>query len=364
MSGKEPSQPGRIGDSPAVPPDTARGGIRQVARLAGVSISTVSRALNGYADVNVDTRAKVAAAAESLGYRPSWAAAMLRRAETRTVTFMVSKPWTRFMDPYFLGVLDGLEQALSAGGYDLQVVMAREYDREFDTIRRIVASARCDALVFARTRPVDERVDFMKSTGLPFATVGRTIAADHDWIDRDNETMGRMGVERLVALGHRRIALLSAPLRYTYAHQMRAGVRAALRDAAIDPDPALEVECYLSRATGAEAVTQLFVGRRRTPTALLCGNDMIAMSAMEGLTALGLTPGHDIAVIGAEDMPLSAYATPPLTTFSVNLEAMGLRLGRMVLSRLAGEVGPLQELVPSRLVIRASDGPLRADSAG
>jgi LacI family transcriptional regulator len=359
MTGETPPPPGRIGPAATRVTEPKRGGIRQVARQAGVSISTVSRALNGYADVNAETRAKVAQAAEDLGYRPSWAASTLRRAETRTVTFMVSKPWTKFMDPFFLGVLDGLEQALSAGGYDLQVVMAREYDREFDTIRRIVASARCDALVFARTRPVDERVEFMKATGMPFATVGRTLAADHDWIDRDNETMGRLGVERLVALGHRRIALLSAPLRYTYAHQMRAGVRDALRQAGIAPDPELEVECYLSRATGAEAVTQLFVGGRRGPTALLCGNDMIAMSAMEGLAALGLVPGQDVAVIGADDMPLSAYATPPLTTFSLNLEAMGLRLGRMVLARLSGESGPLREIVETRLVIRESDGPVR-----
>lgn len=359
MSGEEPAEQDRIAAGEDILPEAKRGGIRQVARLAGVSISTVSRALNGYADVNAETRAKVAQAAEELGYRPSWAASMLRRAETRTVTFMVSKPWTKFMDPFFLGVLDGLEQALSAGGYDLQVVMAREYDREFDTIRRIVAAARCDALVFARVRPVDERVEYMKSAGMPFATVGRTFAGDHDWIDRDNETMGRMAVERVVALGHRHVALLSAPLRYTYAHQVRAGVRKAMEAAGIAHDPALEVECYLSRATGAEAVTHLFVGRRKAPTALICGNDMIAMSAMEGLAALGLVPGQDVAVIGADDMPLSAYATPPLTTFSLNLEAMGLRLGRMVLARLAGETGPLQELVDSRLVIRESDGPLR-----
>jgi LacI family transcriptional regulator len=361
MSAEDPAAELRRTTGATGTPAARRGGIRQVARLAGVSISTVSRALNGYADVNPGTRARVAQAAETLGYHPSWAAAMLRRAETRTVTFMVSKPWTKFMDPFFLGLLDGLELALSAGGYHLQVVMAREYDGEFDAIRRIVAAARCDALVFARTRPVDERVEFMKSAGLPFATVGRTLAADHDWIDRDTESMGRMGVERLVALGHRRIALLSAPLRYTYAHQMRDGVRAALRQAGITPDPAMEVECYLSRATGAEAVTRLFVGRGRAPTALLCGNDMIAMSAMEGLAALGLVPGQDVAVIGAEDIPLSAHLSPPLTTFSLDLEAMGQRLGQMVLARLAGETGPLQEIVETRLVIRQSDGPALAE---
>lgn len=336
-----------------------RPGIRLVAEAAGVSVSTVSRALNGYADVNAETRRKVETAAEELGYRPSYAAAMLRRSQTDTITFMVSKPWTKFMDPFFLGILDGLELAVSAQGYDLQVVMAREFDAELSVLRRAVERNRSDAVVFARTRPEDERIDWLEERGFPFVTLGQTVRNSHSFIDRDGRWIGREAVRRLAALGHRRIALLSTPLRYTYSHHAREGFRAGLKEAGLEVEPALEIECFLSRRTGEEAVTQLFASGA-TPTALLCGNDMIAISAMEGLRRLGLRPGEDVALIGCDDMPLAAHVRPGLTSFTQDLDAIGIRLGRMILARLSGLREPMQEIVESRLVIRESDCPSRA----
>lgn len=343
----------RVADGPAV-----KAGIRQVAESAGVSVSTVSRALNGYTDVNAATRAKVAAAAEELGYRPSYAAAMLRRNQTDTVTFMVSKPWTRFVDPFFLGILDGLELALSAQGYDLQVVMARDYEAEHDVIRRVVERQRSDALIFARTRPVDERIDWLEERGFPFVTIGQTNRNSHGFIDRDQRRVGIEAVHRLAALGHRRIAFLSTPCRYTYSLHGREGYRQGLTEAGLPHDPALEIECFLSRRTGEEAVTQLFT-TGANPTALFCGNDMIALSAMEGLKRLGLTPGQDVALIGCDDSPLAAHVRPALTSFRLDLDAMGIRLGRMILGRLGGDPAVTQEFVRGEMVLRESDSPMR-----
>lgn len=339
----------------------AKAGIRRVAETAGVSVSTVSRALNGYADVNPATRAKVEAAAEELGYRPSYAAAMLRRNQTDTVTFMVSKPWTKFVDPFFLGILDGLELALSAQGFDLQVVMARDYDAEHDVIRRVVERQRSDALIFARTRPEDERIDWLEDRGFPFVTIGQTRRNSHSFIDRDQCAIGRAAALRLGALGHRRIGVLSTPHRYTYSLHALEGFRQGLAEAGITPDPCLEVECFLSRRTGEEAVTHLFTAGA-APTALFCGNDMIALSAMEGLKRLGLTPGQDVALIGCDDSPLAGLARPALTSFRLDLEGMGIRLGRMILARLGGDATVTQAFVQGELVLRESDSPLRPRS--
>lgn len=340
-----------------------KSGIFRVAAKAGVSVSTVSRALNGYADVSEATREKVNKTAEKLGYRPHHAAAMLRGSHTRTVTFMVSKPWTKFVDPYFLGILDGLELALSARGYDLQVVMAREFEAEIEVIKRVVERKRCDGLIFARTRPADERVDWLEKRGFPFVTIGQTLRNSHSWIDRDQRKMGRDAAQRLLRLGHAKIAFLSAPFRYTYAHHLRDGFREGLRSGGPRPDPSLEVECFLSRKTGEDAVTELFA-RGERPTALFCGNDMIAISAMAGLKRLGLTPGADVALIGCDDNPLAAHTRPALTTFSQDLDAIGLRLGQMLLARLSGETRRVQEIVETRLVIRESDPPYPGEAGG
>ncbi|KPP88308.1 MAG: LacI family transcriptional regulator [Rhodobacteraceae bacterium HLUCCA08] len=330
--------------------------IRDVAAHTGLSVSTVSRALNGYDDVNADTRKKVEQAAETLGYRASFAAATLRSNQTQTVTFMVSKPWTKFVDPFFLGLLDGVEMVLQAQGYDLQVVMAREFETEIDIIRRTVERNRCDALLFGRTRPEDERIDYLQERGFPFVTIGQTLRNDHDWIDRDHRRIGQRATERLIRLGHTRIAYLSTPYRYTYSHHNRDGYRAALAKAGIAHDPALEVECFLSRRTGADAMTQLITSGA-DPTAVFCGNDMIALSAIEAMRSFGLEPGRDISVIGCDDMPMAGAAQPPLTTFSQNLDALGMRMGRMVLNKLRGEGPRLQELIDAQLVLRESDMP-------
>lgn len=330
--------------------------IRDVAARVGLSVSTVSRALNGYSDVNAETRRRVEEAADALGYRASFAASMLRSSQTQTVTFMVSKPWTKFVDPFFLGLLDGVEMVLQAQGYDLQVVMAREFEQEIGIIRRAVERNRCDGLLFGRTRPEDERIDYLQERGFPFVTIGQTLRNDHDFVDRDHRWIGRSATERLIRLGHTRIAHLATPLRYTYSHHARDGYRAALRDAGIPHDPALEVECFLSRRTGGDAITEL-ISRGAEPTAVFCGNDMIALSAIEAMRSFGLEPGRDIAVIGCDDMPLSSAIRPGLTTFSQNLDGIGMRMGRMILARLGGSSDRLQQIVDSELILRETDMP-------
>ncbi|MDJ1006362.1 MAG: LacI family DNA-binding transcriptional regulator [Paracoccaceae bacterium] len=331
-------------------------GIRDVAAHTGLSVSTVSRALNGYADVNADTRLRVERAARHLGYRASFAASMLRSSQTQTVTFMVSKPWTKFVDPFFLALLDGIEMVLQAQGYDLQIVMAREFDKEIDLIRRAVERNRCDGLLFGRTRPDDERIDYLQARGFPFVTIGQTSRNDHDWIDRDHFVIAKTATERLIRLGHTRIAYLSTPYRYTYSHHARDGYRAALEAAGLAHDPALELECFLSRRTGSDAMSEL-ISRGSEPTAVFCGNDMIALSAMDAMRAFGLEPGRDISVIGCDDIPIASAVTPALTTFSQNLDAIGMRMGRMILAKLGGATERLQEIVECRMITRDTDLP-------
>ena len=187
-------------------------------------------------------------------------------------------------------------------------------------------------------------------------TVGRNNRNSHSFVDRDQVKVGRESARRLAALGHRRIGHLTTPLRYTYTHLTIQGVREGLQDFGLTYDPAMDVECFLSRKTGEEAVTELFM-RGLRPTALICGNDLIAISAMDGLRRLGLTPGEDVALIGCDDNPIAAHAQPALTTFTMDLGALGLRLGRMVQARLQGEMTPMQDLINAPMVVRQSDCP-------
>ena len=333
-----------------------RQGIKDVAAQTGFSVSTVSRALNGYSDVSRETRRKVESVAERLGYRASFAASSLRSQQTHTVTFMVSKPWTKFVDPFFLSLLDGVELALQAQDYALQVIMAREFETEFEIIRNAVEGNRCDGLLFGRTRPDDERIEWLQVRGFPFVTVGRTDLADHDWVDVDHYKIGYQATERMIRLGHTRIAHLTTPLRYTYSNHALQGYRDALGAHGIHTDPDLEIECHLTRRTGEDAVTEL-ITRGTGATAVFCGNDMIALSAIKAMRRFGVRPGPDMALIGCDDIPVAAHVEPGLTTFRQDLDALGMRLGRMMVAKLNGDAGPHRELIDAQMILRGTDQP-------
>lgn len=331
----------------------ARRSIRDLADAVGMSVSTVSRALNGYSDVNPKTRSKIEAAAREIGYSANYAASVLRSQRTRTVTYVASRPWTKFVDPFHLGLLDGLEAALQVEGYDLHVVMARDFDGEMKILRRLVEMGRCDGVLFGRTKPRDERVDYLLEREFPFVALGRTDRNDHDWVDRDHFQMGLVATRRFVELGHTRIASLSTPLGYTYSHHAVLGYRAALEEAGIAHDPRLEAECSPAQ-TGAE-VFEAMLAAGVTPTAIFCGNDFIATGVMDGARMRGLQPGRDIAVIGCDDVPLATYLRPALTTFTQDLDDIGMTMGRMLLSRLNGRHKRQGIVVDTHLVSRESD---------
>lgn len=173
-------------------------------------------------------------------------------------------------------------------------------------------------------------------------------------MDRNQRRVGRDSVARLAALGHRDIAHLTTPRFYTYTQHTILGIKEGLQLAGLGPGPLPEIECTVGGRSGADAVTEIFT-RGQAPTALICGNDVIAISAMEGLKRLGLRPGHDVALVGCDDTPISAHVRPSLTTFSQDLGAIGLRLGRIILARLGGDTTVYHEIIEPELIIRESD---------
>ncbi len=332
-----------------------RPGIRDLADAVGLSISTVSRALNGYDDVNDLTRRRVEDAAREIGYSANYAATSLRSSRTSIITYLASRPWTKFVDPLHLSLLEGLEMVLQARGYDLHVVMARGFDNELQILKRLVEQGRCDGVLLGRTKPHDERIDYLVDGGFPFVSLGRTRRDDHDWIDRDHYAIGRDATRRLLDLGHERIAVLSTPRRFAFSNAAIRGYRAALRQAGAPHDPSLERES--SQTFSGEMVLAEMLAEGQRPTALVCGNDAIAMSAMDGMRRQGLRPGRDIAVIGCDDTPIAAYYDPPLTTFAQDIDKAGARMARMLISRLEGRKKRQTATIKSNLVERATDCP-------
>lgn len=334
--------------------------IQEFAATLKLSISTVSKALNGREDVSEATRKRVLEAAELHGFSPDPSARRLRRQTADTVAFVVSPPQTSFAHPFFLDMLMGVNEAMENSGYQVIVASAQTLEAEIDVFRRLIERQRVDALLFGRTRRQDERIAYLLEQDIPFVAFGRSETSDDfPYVDIDHHVVGRAGCARFISLGHRRIALVHAPEYLMFSHLEHAGYSEALRAAGIPYDEALCVEAAISEEGGADAARRL-LALPNPPTAIVCGHDLIALGVLRGITETGRTPGRDVGVIGGDNHPIGRYVQPALTTFSAETHRAGKRMAEMLLERLAGgSPRDLQEVWAPELIIRASDGPHR-----
>ncbi|RUV70601.1 MAG: LacI family DNA-binding transcriptional regulator [Mesorhizobium sp.] len=337
--------------------------IHDLARHLNISIGTVSRALNGRADVNADTRQRVLDAAAKLNYSPNQSGRSLRRGATHSIAFMLQPhPGDQqYGEPFFIPFLTGLQAKLAESGLDLIVVMGAPGDYQQERLRRVVETRRADAVVLAWTRREDERIDYLTRVGFPFATLGRSRSGDKSYpsLDLDFETAGTEAVDRLVARGHRRIAAIRPSLNLNFGYLFLAGYRKALRRHGIEVDSRLIAEGFINEAGGYE-VTPGVMRSKNPPTAIIFNNDAMALGGCKALAELGIKPGHDIAVIVIVDTPLCRYFSPALTAFRPSLEPMGRRLAEMLLASIPAFAGPegtriIREVWPLELIARDSD---------
>lgn len=326
-----------------------------------LSISTVSKALNGRQDVSPATRKRILEAAELHGFSPDPAARRLRRQTADTIAFVVSAPQTSFAHPFFLDMLMGVNEALDNSGYQVIVASAQSVEAEIDLFKRLIERQRVDALLFGRTRRQDERITYLLDQDIPFVAFGRSETSnDYPYVDIDHRVVGRAGCARFISLGHRRIALVHAPEYLMFSYLEHAGYVQALHAAGIKFDKTLCVEAAISEEGGAAAARRL-LALPNPPTAIVCGHDLIALGVMRGITETGKAPGRDIGVIGGDNHPIGRYVQPALTTFSAQTHLAGKRMAEMLLQRFAGTpAAQLQEVWEPELIIRASDGSHRS----
>jgi LacI family transcriptional regulator len=327
--------------------------LKELATRLGLSVSTVSRALNGYADVAGETRERVITAARAFRYTPNAAAQRLITGRAHAVGYVLPLPQGRFADPFFMELMIGLGEGLRPAGLDLVVCAAEPGEDELATYRRLIDGRRVDIMVLARTRVDDERIELLRSLGFPFVTHGRWRGPlDFDSFECDNVVGGRLAGQLLIGLGHRRLMMLGAPGVYNYTIEREAGFREATIAAGARVDlhesaDAVEDEGHrvMLEALGADAGI----------TAVFCANDRLAIGAMRAAHDLGREVGLDLALIGYDDLPFSGFADPPLTTIRQPIRASGRRVAEMVIARLAApSAPPTIELWRPDLVLRAS----------
>jgi DNA-binding LacI/PurR family transcriptional regulator len=340
--------------------------IRGLARHLNLSIGTVSRALNGRAGVNADTRKRVLDAASRLSYAPNQSGRSLRKGTTHAIAFLLQPhpDNNQYGEPFFVPLLKGLQAGFAERGLELLAVMDQPGGDQ-DRLRRIVEARWADAIILAWTHRRDARIDYLCQVGFPFATLGRSGSGGGAFpsLDLDFARTGRESVARLAALGHRRIAMISPTTALNFALLMSQGYRRGLKAANIAPEPALVATCEVNEAGGYEA-TRRVMAAEPPPTAIIFNNEAVALGGCRALRDLGLQPGRDVAALVVVAGPFCSYMSPALTGFSVPLEPLGRRLSEILLASMpqyAGEDGPrlIREVWPLDLVPGETDLPLR-----
>jgi LacI family transcriptional regulator len=336
---------------------TQRLTIRQIADLAGVSIATVSRVLNGRNDVSDDTRDLVSRVIRENGYTASRSARGLSAGRTGLVGVLVPLVFPA----YFSGILAGAAEALSER--DLQIVLSPtggEHDREVSVIDRLHGLT--DGALIILPEESSEELEGLLDGGYRFVVIDPLMPLDEriPSVSAAHTSGADQAMRHLLELGHRRIGQITGPRGWLATEDRRRGYRAALSSAGVLPDPALEVEAVPEIPPGREAADYL-LDLPEPPTAIFAFNDNIAIGAVQAARARGLTVPDDLSIVGFDDVENATIVTPALTTVRQPLAEMG-RTAVSLLSRLleGQRFETLHVELATRLVVRDSTAPPRA----
>lgn len=330
--------------------------IREVAKRLGISITTVSRALDGYSDVAEETRQLVIKTAQEMGYVPNRAARQLRRQRSDTIGYILPAWEPQFADPFFSEFISGLGDEAASNNLDLLVsTAAPESDSERQGYERWVLGRKVDGIVLNRMRLHDWRVQYLVQTSLPFVSLERSLdQSEHASVEVDSLTGFKKIMAYLTGKGHRRIAYIGGPKELKIQADRFKGYKNGLEDAGIAFNPDLVVEGDTTRAGGYQAAQRLLT-LKPIPTAITCINDLSAIGVLHAAKDRGLVVGHELAVSGFDGIVESEHTSPPLTTLNQPLYKIACNLVKMLVASIQNQ--PLENrrmLVQPELQIRES----------
>ncbi|MEM8789356.1 MAG: substrate-binding domain-containing protein [Pseudomonadota bacterium] len=334
--------------------------LKQLSELLGLSPTTVSRALNGYPEVNAKTRSRVVAAAREHGYVPNSMAKRLATGRAMAIGHVVPLSDHAMINPIFAEFIAGAGESYSRAGYSMVLRVVRS-EEEADTYRALAAAQSVDAVMVHAPRARDPRLPLLDELGLRYMVHGRTEAeTGYSWLDMNNRRAFLQATEHLIGLGHRRIALLNGLPSMEFARRRRDGFQAALGAAGLPIDPAWVHGADMTEPYGFEAATAL-LGGANPPTALVCSSLITALGVARAIAAQGLVMGGAVSVIthdDAMDFLPNDGPRPMFTSTKSSVRAAGRRMADLLIDMIEGRRdGPVTELWEAELIEGASTGP-------
>ena len=329
--------------------------IVDVARDAGVSIATVSAALNNRSGVAEPTRQRIVTVAERLGWSPSLRGRSLSQERAFTVGLVLQRESSVIAsDPFFASFISGIEAVLEHRGYALVLQVAPTRARAIERYRRLAADHRIDGVFLTDVSVPDPRFELVRELDMPAVAINADPGEGISTIRQDHGPGITALVEHLVALGHTRIAHVSGPKDYIHTQQREKAWRGALAAAGLRAGSPLQGD--FSLAGGSRAAATL-LSRRLRPTAVFCSNDLMAIGFIAKAAEMGLSVPGDISVAGYDGIDFGAYVRPSLTTIATAPHTLGALAAEALLGMIDGGPASHVDTEPSTLVVRDSTGP-------
>jgi LacI family transcriptional regulator len=330
--------------------------LRDVAKESGLSVTTVSRALNGHDDVAAETKLLVKQIADALGYSPNLSARRLKMQRAHAVGLILPNDELRFSDPFFSELFSGIVEQSALFGLELNVTTAVNV-AQAELYLNFIRGGRVDGFILVRLQQEDERVALLQQHDFPFVAFGRMSPTDtFPLIDEDGEFGIRQVIDHLVELGHTRIACIAEPAELMKSHQRVAGYLSGLAAWGLPADPELVIHGQFRQRSGRICGHHL-LGLDNPPTAIVAVNDMLALGAMKAAQELDLVIGRDVSITGFDDIPIAEYAHPPLTTVHQPAHEMGMMLCDKLHNAINGKaIADPQTVFRPKLVVRQSTG--------
>lgn len=326
--------------------------LADLARAAGTSVSTASRALSGHSSVNEKTRARIRTLADAHGFQPNQLARNLRLQRTQSIGLVLPlghETGQHLSDPFFLSLLGHLADGLTERGYDL--MLSRIIPHDGDWLDRLVDSGRIDGLILIGQSDQGAVIDRVAARYAPIVVWGADLPGQrYLTVGSDNRLGGQRATQHLIDIGRRRLLYLGNTSAPEFAERL-AGFQAAVDGAGSDVT-GTTLDLHMTPDAAYAAIAE-HLAHNAAPDAIFAASDVVAMSALRALREQGLRVPQDVAVVGYDDVTLAAHTTPALTTIHQDLMTGAATLIDILFRRIAGEPADSRLLDP-RLIVRGS----------
>lgn len=329
--------------------------IKDVAKKAGVSPSTVSRVIAEHPRISAKTSRRVREVMDELGYHPNMMAKSLVSRTSRTIGVILPRPAEELLlNFFFYEFMRGVMAQLTRAGYDLLMAGGNNEREELETVTRLVRGGRIDGLLLLYSRASDPVISLLRKEDVPFLLVGRSLDYDDvPSVDNDNVQAAYDATKHLISQGQRRIGFVSGPAHLAMTQDRLAGYTKALGEAGLPFKQGWVVEGEFLLESGYRAMASI-MNQPEPPTALVVIDDFVAFGVLKGLTELGYRIPEDVAIVSFNNIALSELTMPPITSVDIGTYQLGYTASQMLISTIQQDPVQQRQLIPHRLVVRES----------